>query len=232
MARRGLDGDRRFETIQLPACPAIDVATRFRGHLRRTGPTYGRAAARLRPPQPTWPCTNRALGRQKGRQRAEAGSDQATAPRGVPPRASRNGWFVRPDHRRPPPRTPRSCRIPVAPRAGGRQTRSCMAQTWIQTWIGPTARVTTAIPRALVMPEDVDRNHRVGVVAWLLVGFVRLYQRTLAHLIGGQCRYSPSCSNYAIEALRRHGAVRGTWLTAKRVGRCHPWGGGGDDPVP
>jgi putative membrane protein insertion efficiency factor len=46
------------------------------------------------------------------------------------------------------------------------------------------------------------------------------------------CRYSPTCSAYALDALERHGAVRGSWLTARRIGRCHPWGGSGFDPVP
>lgn len=46
------------------------------------------------------------------------------------------------------------------------------------------------------------------------------------------CRYDPSCSTYALEALERHGARRGTWLTLRRIGRCHPWGGHGWDPVP
>jgi len=73
---------------------------------------------------------------------------------------------------------------------------------------------------------------RVGLLASLLIGLVRLYQRTLAHFIGGQCRFSPSCSNYALDALRTHGAFRGGWLTIRRVARCHPWGGAGDDPVP
>jgi putative membrane protein insertion efficiency factor len=48
----------------------------------------------------------------------------------------------------------------------------------------------------------------------------------------GRCRFTPSCSEYALEALRRHGALAGTWLAIKRIGRCHPWGGCGLDPVP
>ncbi|MDX2131369.1 MAG: membrane protein insertion efficiency factor YidD [Planctomycetota bacterium] len=70
---------------------------------------------------------------------------------------------------------------------------------------------------------------------WMIAPFVagiRLYQWTLGWLFGGQCRFYPSCSNYALEAYRVHGVARGTWLTARRIGRCHPLGGHGYDPVP
>lgn len=70
------------------------------------------------------------------------------------------------------------------------------------------------------------------VAAWPLVALVRLYQVTLGPLMGGHCRFTPSCSHYALEALREHGAVRGSWLTVRRLARCHPLGGGGYDPVP
>ncbi len=61
---------------------------------------------------------------------------------------------------------------------------------------------------------------------------IRIYQATLAGLLGGQCRFYPSCSEYAMEALERHGLFRGAWLGLRRVGRCHPWHPGGVDPVP
>ena len=61
---------------------------------------------------------------------------------------------------------------------------------------------------------------------------VRLYQLTLGHLMGGHCRFEPTCSHYSIEALKTHGALRGTWLTLRRLLRCHPFGGAGFDPVP
>jgi len=70
---------------------------------------------------------------------------------------------------------------------------------------------------------------------WLarpLIGLVRLYRVAISPWLGRNCRYEPTCSEYAIEALRTHGAVRGGWLAAKRIGRCHPWGGSGYDPVP
>ncbi len=66
----------------------------------------------------------------------------------------------------------------------------------------------------------------------ILIAFVRFYQVTLSPLMGGQCRFRPSCSNYSIEALRIHGAFKGTVLTVWRILRCNPFGGSGFDPVP
>ena len=66
----------------------------------------------------------------------------------------------------------------------------------------------------------------------MALGFVRAYQVLLSPLVGGGCRFTPSCSAYAVEAIERYGAWRGTWLAMKRVARCHPWGGAGFDPVP
>lgn len=68
--------------------------------------------------------------------------------------------------------------------------------------------------------------------AILLAGLVRIYQLTLRAVIGGHCRFEPSCSHYAIEALHKHGALRGSALAAKRILRCNPWHPGGYDPVP
>lgn len=65
-----------------------------------------------------------------------------------------------------------------------------------------------------------------------LRALIRAYQWGLAPLMGPRCRFLPSCSNYALEAVERHGAIRGTWLTVRRMARCHPWGGHGYDPVP
>lgn len=67
---------------------------------------------------------------------------------------------------------------------------------------------------------------------WLLILLVRGYQVALSPLFPSQCRFVPSCSAYAIEALERHGAVRGGWLTIRRLARCHPFCPGGYDPVP
>jgi uncharacterized protein len=61
---------------------------------------------------------------------------------------------------------------------------------------------------------------------------IRAYQLLLSPLIGPSCRFYPSCSQYGIEAIDTHGALRGAWLTIKRISRCHPWHEGGFDPVP
>jgi putative membrane protein insertion efficiency factor len=61
---------------------------------------------------------------------------------------------------------------------------------------------------------------------------IRLYQRFVSPLLGPRCRFYPSCSNYALQAVQQFGTLRGTWLTVKRLLRCHPWHPGGYDPVP
>jgi hypothetical protein len=66
----------------------------------------------------------------------------------------------------------------------------------------------------------------------LLLAAARFYQRTLAWVLPAHCRFHPSCSHYFVEAVERHGALRGSWLTLKRLLRCHPFGGSGYDPVP
>jgi len=70
------------------------------------------------------------------------------------------------------------------------------------------------------------------VIARLLVLPIRLYQLVISPLLGPRCRFYPSCSAYAVEALTRHGALRGSWLAVRRLSRCHPWNPGGIDPVP
>lgn len=79
---------------------------------------------------------------------------------------------------------------------------------------------------------------RVNPLQHILVLVVRLYRlilspaKTFVFGEAGRCRYAPSCSAYALEAVQTHGAFAGSWLAVKRIGRCHPWGGCGHDPVP
>ena len=69
-------------------------------------------------------------------------------------------------------------------------------------------------------------------VAAVLIALIKLYRLTLSPFIGRACRFQPTCSVYAEEAIRNHGVVRGCWLAARRLGKCHPWGPTGYDPVP
>lgn len=64
-----------------------------------------------------------------------------------------------------------------------------------------------------------------------LILLVRLYQLTLSHLVGKGCRFTPTCSQYMIDAIKEWGPFKGVWLGIRRIGRCHPWGGHGYDPV-
>jgi len=71
-----------------------------------------------------------------------------------------------------------------------------------------------------------------ALLARLLILLVHIYRATLGPFLGGSCRFTPSCSTYALEALERHGARRGAWLSLRRVLRCHPFRAAGYDPVP
>jgi putative membrane protein insertion efficiency factor len=66
---------------------------------------------------------------------------------------------------------------------------------------------------------------------WLLIHFVLLYRATLSPILGGQCRFTPTCSQYAIDAVNRYGPLKGSYRAIKRILRCHPWGGKGYDPA-
>ena len=66
----------------------------------------------------------------------------------------------------------------------------------------------------------------------LLRGAVYGYRFLISPIFPASCRYEPTCSEYALQALAKHGAIKGTWLAARRISRCHPWGGSGYDPVP
>lgn len=69
-------------------------------------------------------------------------------------------------------------------------------------------------------------------IAGIFLVLVRGYQLFLSPMLGPSCRYTPTCSQYAIEAIRKYGPFKGGWLAIRRIARCHPWGGHGHDPVP
>lgn len=69
-------------------------------------------------------------------------------------------------------------------------------------------------------------------LGWVFAIPVRLYRATFSPLVGMNCRYQPTCSAYALEALEKHGGLKGGWLAARRILRCHPFAGSGYDPVP
>lgn len=77
-----------------------------------------------------------------------------------------------------------------------------------------------------------EHARRWNPLRWALIGFLRAYRLLVSPLYGQVCRYHPSCSAYALEAVTDHGAVRGSWLAVRRLSRCHPWAAGGYDPVP
>ena len=77
-----------------------------------------------------------------------------------------------------------------------------------------------------------SRRLAARVVAVPFIGLIRLYRLAVSPWLGGNCRFQPSCSAYAIEALERHGVLHGSWLALRRIGRCHPWARAGHDPVP
>jgi len=67
---------------------------------------------------------------------------------------------------------------------------------------------------------------------WLLTMLVKFYQLAISPYFPSSCRFNPTCSHYALDALKTHGPLKGSWLAIKRIGSCHPWAKGGDDPVP
>lgn len=71
-----------------------------------------------------------------------------------------------------------------------------------------------------------------NVIVWLMCLPVWFYKAAISPYLPPACRYTPTCSTYAIEALRKHGPLKGSWLAIRRIMRCHPWGGCGYDPVP
>ena len=69
-------------------------------------------------------------------------------------------------------------------------------------------------------------------ISLILIIPIKLYQILISPILGPSCRFTPTCSQYAVEAIQKHGPMSGSWLAAKRIIRCHPWGGCGHDPVP
>ncbi len=69
-------------------------------------------------------------------------------------------------------------------------------------------------------------------ISYIFIGLIKIYQYTISPLLMASCRFEPSCSQYGVEAFKKHGLFKGMYLTVKRVSRCHPWGGHGHYPVP
>lgn len=76
------------------------------------------------------------------------------------------------------------------------------------------------------------KNKIINITSKFLISIIRFYQIFISPLIGNNCRYHPTCSEYFIESLKIHGPIKGTILGVKRISKCHPWGGKGFDPVP
>jgi len=75
-------------------------------------------------------------------------------------------------------------------------------------------------------------SNKIGAILSLpFIVLIKLYQLIISPWLGNQCRFTPTCSQYGIEALRKYGPIKGLWLTAKRIARCNPWGNHGHDPV-
>ncbi len=89
----------------------------------------------------------------------------------------------------------------------------------------------TAVASEAPATSPVERRPRRSPAAWLAVKLIRGYQIAMSWSMP-RCRFAPTCSQYALEAITVHGALRGSWLAVKRICRCHPWNPGGFDPVP
>ncbi|HIT83007.1 MAG TPA: membrane protein insertion efficiency factor YidD [Candidatus Avibacteroides faecavium] len=90
--------------------------------------------------------------------------------------------------------------------------------------------------RHAARPRRIDQDRRTPmlrrIITTLLLAPIYFYRSFISPLTPPSCRFTPTCSQYAIEAIKRHGPLRGTWLAIRRIMRCHPWGGSGYDPVP
>jgi len=88
----------------------------------------------------------------------------------------------------------------------------------------------SSAPEAVAVEQD--KEAVLNLPTRFFIGVIRFYQTKLSALTPGRCRFTPTCSAYGIQALKKYGALKGLWLTFKRVVRCNPWGGHGEDPVP
>jgi uncharacterized protein len=70
------------------------------------------------------------------------------------------------------------------------------------------------------------------ILSYPFILLIKIYQYIISPVLGPKCRFTPTCSNYALEAFKKYGVFKGVWLTIKRISKCHPWGGSGYDPVP
>ncbi|SFQ50032.1 membrane protein insertion efficiency factor YidD [Parafilimonas terrae] len=70
------------------------------------------------------------------------------------------------------------------------------------------------------------------ILSYPFILLIKIYQKIISPILGPQCRFTPTCSNYALEALKKYGVFKGGWLAIKRISKCHPWGKSGYDPVP
>ena len=70
------------------------------------------------------------------------------------------------------------------------------------------------------------------LLTWIFIFLIRVYKGVISPMLPARCRYKPTCSEYGLQAIQKYGPFKGGWLTLKRIGSCHPWGGHGHDPVP
>ncbi|OQP50687.1 membrane protein insertion efficiency factor YidD [Niastella yeongjuensis] len=70
------------------------------------------------------------------------------------------------------------------------------------------------------------------ILSFPFIALIKLYQWIISPMLGPKCRFTPTCSQYSLQAFKKYGVFKGLWLTIRRIGRCHPWGGHGYDPVP
>ncbi len=75
-------------------------------------------------------------------------------------------------------------------------------------------------------------NKLLKILSYPFIWLIWIYQKLISPILGPKCRFTPTCSNYALEAFKKYGLFKGFWLSVKRISRCHPWGGSGFDPVP